>query len=134
MIYWENLQRKNSERKIATDDAREKKGDMVSLLDSEDAEVVSYRYNGWSKILETVDTSDNQIAARNPFCYRGYILAEETGMYCLKSRYYNPETGRSLNADNEIASVGIIAIVADYDFGITKGEHICGMKLQMKKI
>ena len=60
LIYWENLQRKNSEREIATDDAREKKGDMVSFLDSEDAEVVSYRYNGWSKILETVDTSDNQ--------------------------------------------------------------------------
>ena len=52
---------------------------MVSLLDSKDVEVVSYRYNGWSKILETVDTSDNQVAARNPFCYRGYILAEETG-------------------------------------------------------
>ena len=65
MIYWENLQRKNSERKIATDDDREKKGDMVSLLDSEDAEVVSYRYSSWGKILEIVDTSDNQIEAGN---------------------------------------------------------------------
>ena len=109
-------------------------GDVVGLLDSNGVEVVSYRYSSWGKILETVDMSNNQVAARNPSCYRGYILAEETGMYCLKSRYYNPETGRSLNADNEIASVGIIAIVADYDFGITKGEHICGMKLQMKKI
>ena len=45
LIYWENPQRKNSEREIATDDDREKKGDMVSLLDSEDAEVVSYRYS-----------------------------------------------------------------------------------------
>ena len=102
LIYWENLRRKNSERKIATDDDREKRGDMVGLLDSEDAEVVSYRYSSWGKILETVDTSDNQIAARNPFRYRGYILDEETGMYYLKSRYYDPETGRFLNADSQL--------------------------------
>ena len=64
---------------------------MVSLLDSKDAEVVSYRYSSWGKILETVDTRDNQVAARNPFCYRGYILAEETGKYDVSSRYYDPE-------------------------------------------
>ena len=75
-------------------------GDVVGLLDSNGVEVVSYRYSSWGKILETVDTSDNQIAARNPFRYRGYILDEETGMYYLKSRYYDPETGRFLNADN----------------------------------
>ena len=38
---------------------------MVSLLDSKDAEVVSYRYSSWGKILEIVDTSDNQIATPN---------------------------------------------------------------------
>ena len=75
-------------------------GDVVGLLDSNGVEVVSYRYSSWGKILETVDTSDNQIAARNPFRYRGYILDEETGMYYLKSRYYDPETGRFLNADS----------------------------------
>ena len=74
-------------------------GDVVGLLDSNGVEVVSYRYSSWGKILETVDTSDNQIAARNPFRYRGYILDEETGMYYVSSRYYDPEVGRWLNAD-----------------------------------
>ena len=75
-------------------------GDVVGLLDSNGVEVVSYRYSSWGKVLETFDTSDNQIATRNPFRYRGYILDEETGMYYLKSRYYDPETGRFLNADS----------------------------------
>ena len=35
---------------------------------------------------------------------RGYIYDSETGMYCLRSRYYNPEIGRFLNADNYIGS------------------------------
>ena len=35
---------------------------------------------------------------------RGYIYDSETGMDCLRSRYYNPEIGRFLNADNYIGS------------------------------
>ena len=30
----------------------------------------------------------------------------ETGLYYLNSRYYDPETGRFLNADGELAGVG----------------------------
>ena len=37
--------------------------------------------------------------------YRGYYYDEETGLYWLKSRYYDPEVGRFVNAD----SVGVLA-------------------------
>lgn len=35
----------------------------------------------------------------NPFRYRGYVFDEETGLYFLRSRYYNPVWGRFVNAD-----------------------------------
>ena len=35
----------------------------------------------------------------NPFRYRGYVYDEETGLYYLRSRCYNPEWSRFVNAD-----------------------------------
>ena len=42
----------------------------------------------------------------NPFRYRGYYYDTETGYYYLNSRYYDPTTGRFLNADNRISGAG----------------------------
>ena len=39
------------------------------------------------------------IGTLNPFRYRGYIYDTETGLYYLKTRYYDPEVGRFINAD-----------------------------------
>ena len=36
----------------------------------------------------------------NPFRYRGYVFDEETGLYYLRSRYYNAERSRFVNADS----------------------------------
>ena len=35
----------------------------------------------------------------NPFRYRGYYYETETGFYYLQSRYYDPQVGRFINAD-----------------------------------
>lgn len=35
----------------------------------------------------------------NPFRYRGYVYDEETGLYYLRIRYYNPVWKRFVNAD-----------------------------------
>ena len=45
-------------------------------------------------------TSDCDLANINPFRYRGYVYDSETGLYYLKSRYYDPVTGRFLNIKN----------------------------------
>ena len=42
----------------------------------------------------------------NPLRYRGYIYDTETGLYYLQSRYYDPEIGRWINADDVAASAG----------------------------
>ena len=36
----------------------------------------------------------------NPFRYRGYYFDTESGLYYLQSRYYDPSTGRFINADD----------------------------------
>lgn len=40
------------------------------------------------------------LGVRNPLRYRGYVYDQETSLYYLQSRYYDPEMGRFLNADN----------------------------------
>ena len=38
-----------------------------------------------------------------PFRYRGYVFDEETGLYYLRSRYYNAERCRFVNADSVVS-------------------------------
>ncbi len=40
------------------------------------------------------------IATLNPFRYRSYYFDEETGLYYLQTRYYDPELGRFISADS----------------------------------
>jgi RHS repeat-associated protein len=44
------------------------------------------------------------IGKANPFLYRGYCNDSETGLYSLNSRYYDPQTGRFLNADGAVST------------------------------
>ncbi len=44
--------------------------------------------------------NNKTIALLNPFRYRSYYYDEETGLYYLNSRYYDPQIGRFINADN----------------------------------
>jgi len=40
------------------------------------------------------------IAFKNPFRYRSYYYDYETNLYYLNGRYYDPEIGRFINADD----------------------------------
>jgi len=46
------------------------------------------------------------VAASNPYRYSGYIFDEETGLYYLKARYYDPETARFLSEDTYLGQAG----------------------------
>jgi RHS repeat-associated protein len=61
--------------------------------------VVSYVYDIWGK-LEAVTGSNTTLGNLNPLRYRGYYYDAETGFYSLQSRYYDPEIGRFINADD----------------------------------
>ena len=75
-------------------------GDIIGLTDSTGTQVVSYTYDSWGKLISIDGTLKDTVGVKNPYRYRGYRYVTETGLYYLQSRYYNPEWGRFLNADD----------------------------------
>ena len=76
-------------------------GDIVGLVDSSNNIVVEYKYDAWGKptLKRSLTTAYDTLATLNPFRYRGYVYDEETGLYYLRSRFYNPAWDRFVNAD-----------------------------------
>ena len=85
---------------------RNAQSDIVKLIDKTGATVVEYTYDSWGKLLSTSGSLASTLGKNNPFRYRGYVYDEETGFYYVSSRYYDPEIGRFINAD-DIAYLGM---------------------------
>ena len=75
--------------------------------------MAAYSYDEWGKCTVVPLVADDEghavdsplhVAYVNPFRYRGYQYDEESGLYYLQSRYYDPQTGRFLNADGQITT------------------------------
>ena len=77
---------------------------MVGIADSTGALVVRYSYDAWGKLLSITGSMADTLGVQNPLRYRGYVYDQETGLYYLQSRYYDPEIGRFINADALIAT------------------------------
>ena len=75
-------------------------GDVVGLLDGTGKLVVEYTYDAWGQPLTITGSMKDTLGKANPLRYRCYVYDEETGMYYLGSRYYNPVMGRFISADS----------------------------------
>ncbi len=83
-------------------------GDIVSItpLDSESNVEVNMEYDAWGKpiIQQASSMTEGLLMAIMMMVtnvgYRGYFYDLETELYYLRSRYYDPETGRFINADD----------------------------------
>lgn len=68
-------------------------GNIVGIIsDLDKREVVTYTYDAWGNYKIGGDPEYRDIAELNPFRYRGYYYDEETGLYYLQSRYYDPKS------------------------------------------
>ena len=76
-------------------------GDITEIVDKDGKAVAEYAYDAWGNML-TEDNGTLTVGKLNPFRYRSYVYDEETGLYYLQSRYYDPLTGRFLNADTNL--------------------------------
>ena len=80
-------------------------GDIVALYQGA-TKVAEYAYDAWGNctVIDpatgNVSTSDVFIGNQNPFRYRGYYWDNDLQLYYLMSRYYDPATGRFINADS----------------------------------
>ena len=82
-------------------------GDIVAVYNDAGTLLVTYTYDAWGYLLSTqyYNSGASTAVQYNPFRYRGYYRDSETGFYYLNSRYYDPNTGRFINADG-YASTG----------------------------
>ena len=84
--------------------------DIIGITDSNNNLLCSYVYDSWGNIISIKDNDGNiindtsHIGIINPYRYRSYYYDSETKLYYLNSRYYNPEWGRFINADELIKS------------------------------
>lgn len=90
-------------------------GDVIGIYDFSGRLMATYDYDEWGNCTVNVLAADSNghaidspdhIAHVNPFRYRRYFYDAETGFYYLNSRYYDPGTGRFLNADKVVSASG----------------------------
>jgi len=80
-------------------------GDILAVYSNDGVKLISYSYDAWGNVYTLYSNGGSSTAAKyNPFKYRGYYHDSETGFYYLNSRYYDPATGRFLNADGYIST------------------------------
>jgi RHS repeat-associated protein len=69
-------------------------GDVTQVVDQNGNIVNSYTYDEWGNILS------NQEQISNPLKYAGEYYDDESGLYYLRARYYDPATSRMLTEDS----------------------------------
>ena len=76
-------------------------GDIDGIFDTDMNLIGEYVYDAWGNCTIEASGADNiEIMETNPFRYRGYYWDKELNLYYLQTRYYDPQTGRFINADN----------------------------------
>ena len=75
-------------------------GDIDGIFDTDMNLIGEYVYDAWGNCTIEASGADNiEIMETNPFRYRGYYWDKELNLYYLQTRYYDPQTGRFINAD-----------------------------------
>lgn len=80
--------------------------DVVGIIDNNGDLVVSYTYDPFGNIIKTEGSLKNTIGVINPIRYKSYYYDNETGLYYLNSRYYDPSCGRFISPDDTIYLMG----------------------------
>ena len=72
-------------------------GDVTHIYNQQGVIVGKYSYTAFGECTVELDT--NGVASDNPIRYRSYYYDDETSLYYLKTRYYDPEIGRFMTID-----------------------------------
>ena len=98
----------------------------MMLLDADGEMVVDYTVDAWGRVYAIGGTMASTLGVLNPLIYRGYVYDHETGLYYVSSRYYDPEIGRWINAD-DTAYLGADGTLLSYNlFAYCKNNPVMG--------
>ena len=99
-------------------------GDVVGLADAATGKIIAkYLYDAWGKCVSVENADGYTIGTANPFRYRGYYYDNDTGLYYLQSRYYDPAIGRFINAD-AFASTDALGLLSTNMFAYCENNPI----------
>jgi RHS repeat-associated protein len=71
------------------------RGDVLAITNEVNDIVARYRYDAWGNVLEM----SGIFAEINSYRYAGYRYDNETGLYYLIARYYDPQHGHFISRD-----------------------------------
>ena len=77
-------------------------GDIIHIVDANGNNVVNYFYDAWGKKLSVTGSMAGSLGYWQPFRYRGYVYDEETGLFYLRSRYYDPAESKFISSDDTV--------------------------------
>ena len=93
-------------------------GDVLAVYNTLGQLQARYTYDAWGNhevrnasgvVIARSDSNEaiqsNHIGLINPWRYRGYYFDNETGLYYLSARYYDPVTHRFINADDAAIAI-----------------------------
>ena len=103
-------------------------GDIIGLIDENGQLAVKYTYDAWGKVTKTNvagTTASTSAMTNNHLLYRGYYIDNETSLYYLGNRYYDPETGRFINAD-DVGNLGANGDFASMNLFVYCGNNPVG--------
>jgi len=89
-------------------------GDVMAITNSAGKIVAEYEYDTWG--VPTKVKEDEEVKG-NPYRYAGYRFDEETGLYYLIARYYEPRNGVFLSLDPDPGSDGDSLDQNGYTYG-----------------
>ncbi|MCL2570529.1 MAG: RHS repeat-associated core domain-containing protein [Firmicutes bacterium] len=75
-------------------------GDVIAIYNSIGTLMGTYSYDAWGNHTCYAWDAPGSVTRWNPFRWRGKFWDEETGFYYMHSRFYDPQTGRFINADD----------------------------------
>ena len=73
---------------------------IIGIINENGTFVVKYLCSAYGKMCNITGLEASTIGIINPFRYKGYYYDEETKLYYLTSRYYDPEVGRFITPDS----------------------------------
>ncbi len=87
---------------------RDISGNINKIIDKEGLVMVEYEYDAYGVpraytgilVPAARDNESDILILNNIFLYKGYCYDNETGLYYLNSRYYDPEVGRWISPDS----------------------------------
>ena len=70
---------------------RDQLQNIIGITDINGKIVVKYSYDAWGALKNIEDTSSSGIGKINPFRFKGYYYDNESRLFIVGQRYYNPE-------------------------------------------